>query len=228
MSLKENFLNIQGRIDLAKSRINTSKNVELIAATKTRNFDVIRESYACGITSIGENRIQEAELKFGSFIEMPKLNRRFIGHLQSNKIKKCLTMFDTIDSIHSLKLAKKINNQLKTTNNKISTLLEINISGDISKHGFRPDNIEEILETVEIEALSVCGLMTLGPTSREESKTRKAFAGLRKLKEKINKELGVEKLIELSMGMSGDFELGIEEGSTMVRVGTALFGNRDN
>ena len=228
MSLKENFLNIQGRIDLAKSRINTTKKVELIAATKTRNFDVIRESYACGITSIGENRIQEAELKFGSFIEMPKMNRRFIGHLQSNKIKKCLTMFDTIDSIHSLKLAKKINNQLKTTNKEISTLLEINISGDISKHGFPSHSIEEILETVEIKALSVCGLMTLGPNSREESETRKAFAGLRKLKEKINKELGAEKLIELSMGMSGDFELGIEEGSTMIRVGTALFGNRDN
>ena len=136
-------------------------------------------------------------------------------------------MFDTIDSIHSLRLARKINNHLIQEKMEIKALLEINMSGDEQKNGFSPDNKEEIISSLSLSCLKVEGLMTIGPTSRDKQETRKAFEGLRKLKDELNKEMGKESLTELSMGMSGDFELGIEEGSTMVRVGTALFGKRN-
>ena len=158
---------------------------------------------------------------------MPSLEKRFIGHLQSNKVKKCLSLFDTIDSIHSLKIAKRINNHLIQENKKIKTLLEVNMSGDEQKNGFSPENIEEMIHSIGFSALGVEGLMTIGPNSRDEKETRKAFEGLRVLKEKLNSEIKKEALTELSMGMSGDYKIGIQEGSTMVRVGTALFGKRN-
>mgnify|MGYP003964269069 FL=1 len=171
--------------------------------------------------------MQEAESKFESFQNMPTLEKRFIGHLQSNKVKRCLALFDTIDSVNSLKIAKKINNHLTQENRKIKSLLEVNMSGDEQKQGFSPENIDDLILAINLEPLGVEGLMTIGPVSRNEKETRKAFSDLRKLKEKLNKEIKKESLIELSMGMSGDFKIGIQEGSTMVRVGTALFGKRN-
>ena len=227
MSLKENLTTLQSQIRAASKLKGNGREVKLVAVTKTRTVQTIKEAYRCGIKSIGENRVQEAGSKFETFKEMPGLEKRFIGHLQSNKIKKCLLMFDTIDSIHSLRLARKINNHLIQEKIKIKALLEINMSGDEQKNGFSPDNKEEIISSLSLNCLKVEGLMTVGPTSRDKQETRKAFEGLRKLKDELNKEMGKESLTELSMGMSGDFELGIEEGSTMVRVGTALFGKRN-
>ena len=227
MSLKENLTTLQNQIRAASKLTGNGREVKLIAVTKTRTFQIIKDAYRCGIKSIGENRVQEADSKFETFKEMPGLEKRFIGHLQSNKIKKCLLMFDTIDSIHSLRLARKINNHLIQEKMEIKALLEINMSGDEQKNGFSPDNKEEIISSLSLSCLKVEGLMTLGPASRDKQETRKAFEGLRKLKDELNKEIGKESLTELSMGMSGDFELGIEEGSTMVRVGTALFGKRN-
>ena len=227
MSLKENLTTLQSQIRAASKLTGNGREVKLIAVTKTRTFQTIKDAYRCGIKSIGENRVQEADSKFKTFKEMPGLEKRFIGHLQSNKIKKCLLMFDTIDSIHSLRLARKINNHLIQEKMEIKALLEINMSGDEQKNGFSPDNKEEIISSLSLSCLKVEGLMTVGPASRDKQETRKAFEGLRKLKDELNKEMGKESLTELSMGMSGDFELGIEEGSTMVRVGTALFGKRN-
>ena len=227
MSLKENLTTLQSQIRAASKLKGNGREVKLIAVTKTRTVQTIKDAYRCGIKSIGENRVQEADSKFETFKEMPGLEKRFIGHLQSNKIKKCLLMFDTIDSIHSLRLARKINNHLIQEKMEIKALLEINMSGDEQKNGFSPDNKEEIISSLSLSCLKVEGLMTIGPTSRDKQETRKAFEGLRKLKDELNKEMGKESLTELSMGMSGDFELGIEEGSTMVRVGTALFGKRN-
>jgi len=227
MSLKENLTTLQSQIRAASKLKGNGREVKLIAVTKTRTVQTIKDAYRCGIKSIGENRVQEADSKFETFKEMPRLEKRFIGHLQSNKIKKCLLMFDTIDSIHSLRLARKINNHLIQEKMEIKALLEINMSGDEQKNGFSPDNKEDIISSLSLSCLKVEGLMTVGPTSRDKQETRKAFEGLRKLKDELNKEMGKESLTELSMGMSGDFELGIEEGSTMVRVGTALFGKRN-
>ena len=227
MSLKENLTTLQSQIRTASKLKGDGREVKLIAVTKTRTVQTIKDVYRCGIKSIGENRVQEADSKFETLKEMPGLEKRFIGHLQSNKIKKCLLMFDTIDSIHSLRLARKINNHLIQEKMEIKALLEINMSGDEQKNGFSPDNKEEIISSLSLNRLKVEGLMTVGPASRDKQETRKAFEGLRKLKDELNKEMGKESLTELSMGMSGDFELGIEEGSTMVRVGTALFGKRN-
>ena len=227
MSLKENLKSISDQIRAIEDGVAKGHKVKLIAVTKTQDIQTINKAYDCGVTSIGENRVQEAESKFEGFENMPSLEKRFIGHLQSNKVKKCLSLFDTIDSIHSLKIAKKINNHLIQENKKIKTLLEVNMSGDEEKNGFSPENIEEMLCSVSFDALGVEGLMTIGPVSRNEKETRRAFQGLRELKEKLNKEIRKETLTELSMGMSGDFKIGIQEGSTMVRVGTALFGKRN-
>lgn len=227
MSLKENFAIIKDQIRSIQNQTTGERRVKLIAVTKTQGFQTIKAAYDCGLKSIGENRVQEAESKFESFANMPEIEKRFIGHLQSNKVKKCLSMFDTIDSIHSLKIAKKIKNHLAQENKKIKTLIEVNMSGDEHKTGFSPKNIEEMILSINLSGLGVVGLMTIGPVSRDETETRRAFAGLRKLKDKLNKETDKAALTELSMGMSGDYKIGIEEGSTMIRVGTALFGNRN-
>ena len=227
MSLKKNLTNINDQIRSIENEVAYGHRVKLIAVTKTRDFQTINSAYECGVRSLGENRVQEAESKFESFENMPSLEKRFIGHLQSNKVKKCLSLFDTIDSIHSLKIAKRINNHLIQENKKIKTLLEVNMSGDEQKNGFSPENIEEMIHSIGFSALGVEGLMTIGPNSRDEKETRKAFEGLRVLKEKLNSEIKKEALTELSMGMSGDYKIGIQEGSTMVRVGTGLFGKRN-
>ena len=227
MSLKENLAIIKDQIRSIQNQTTGKRRVKLIAVTKTQDFQTIKTAYDCGLKSIGENRVQEAESKFESFANMPEIEKRFIGHLQSNKVKKCLSMFDTIDSIHSLKIAKKIKNHLDQENKKIKTLIEVNMSGDEHKTGFSPKNIEEMILSINLSGLGVVGLMTIGPVSRDETETRRAFAGLRKLKDKLNKETDKAALTELSMGMSGDYKIGIEEGSTMIRVGTALFGNRN-
>ena len=153
---------------------------------------------------------------------MPKITKRFIGHLQSNKVNKCIELFDTIDSVDSIKLLKKISNSVIKHQKKISVLLEINTSGETSKRGFKPNEISEIKECLEIKNIDVNGLMTIGPNTNDKNKIRKSFQILRKIKQTIKNP----KLKELSMGMSGDYEIAVEEGSTMVRLGTALFGKR--
>ena len=158
---------------------------------------------------------------------MPNITRRFIGHLQTNKVNKCLELFDTIDSVDSFKLAEKINNRSSFLNKKTSILLEINTSGDESKKGFPPSLDDDFYSIFGLDSLKVDGLMTMGPLSQKEDETRSAFALLRKIKTKINNQLSFKPIKELSMGMSGDFQIGIEEGSTMIRLGTAIFGKRN-
>ena len=180
-----------------------------------------------GIVNIGENRVQEADKKFKAVEPGLVYNRRMIGHLQTNKINKALHIFDTIDSVNSLRLAKQLAKKLKHTKKPLSVLLEINTSGDKTKFGFDPQNDQDLLECITLDEVIVGGLMTIGPASQEKDSTRKAFALLRKIKENINRQIvRKKKLTVLSMGMSNDFELGIYQGSTMVRLGTALFGPR--
>lgn len=158
---------------------------------------------------------------------MPDIEKRFIGHLQSNKTKKCVNAFDTIDSIHSLKLLKKISKECEKINKKIEVLLEINTSGEIQKKGFSSENTNEILQCFEIQNVQVVGLMTMAPFTQDKKKTRASFSSLRSMKEKLNKLLPTKPLKELSMGMSNDYEIAIEEGATQIRLGTVLFGPRN-
>jgi len=222
VTIKEKVSVINDKIEQAKIRGGVNQPVSIVAVTKTRPFSIIEQSYKAGIYSIGENRIQEAKEKFQSFDSMPNISKRFIGHLQSNKINKCLDLFDTIDSIDSLKLIKKISKTTLAQQKTISVLLEINTSGEKSKRGFKPNQIDEISECLEINNINVNGLMTIGPHTDDRKKIRNSFKTLRRIKQLINNP----RLKELSMGMSGDFEIAVEEGSTMVRLGTVLFGNR--
>lgn len=226
MIIEEHLLNVKTNIKRALKNSGNKQQVEIVAATKTQTFNTIAAAYRCGITNIGENRVQEAEKKFLSFSEMPKIKRRFIGHLQTNKVNKCLEMFDTIDSIDTIKLANKISNRILITNKKIESLIEVNTSGDTNKNGFKPDQIEAMLECIKIENINTVGLMTLGPVSQNEQETRKAFSLLANIKEIINEKTGANKIHVLSMGMSNDYSVAVEEGSNMVRLGTTLFGAR--
>jgi pyridoxal phosphate enzyme (YggS family) len=226
MKLKSSLETILNNIERAKQKSSLNEEIVVVAATKTRPFALIKEVYSLGIRHIGENRIQEAVSKFDSFKNMPKITRRFIGHLQSNKINKFIKLFDTIDSIDSYKLVRKIDLKIEDENRSMEGLVEINTSGDKTKKGFKPVLSDELLQCFNVKNIKVKGLMTLGPFSQDTSETRTSFVRLRKFLDVLNKELGDEKLTCLSMGMSGDYQIAIEEGSTMIRVGTSLFGTR--
>ncbi len=226
MNFSERLKTIQKKIDLAIQRGGRNRPVVIIAATKSRSINIVKRCCQAGIKHIGENRIQEAEIKFENIERLPMVTKRFIGTLQSNKVNKCLDLFDTVDSVDSIRLAKKIDKRSKTLGKITPILLEVNISKEKQKHGFWPDKVDDMILCTTLKNIKVEGLMTLGPRSKEEKETRLAFSLLRKIKDKINYEIGDNKLIDLSMGMSADFEIGIEEGSTMVRIGTALFGPR--
>jgi len=227
LNLEQNLKTVLGKIETAKNKSIWGQQVDLIAATKTRGISKIEDLYHLGVKTIGENKIQEAESKFLDFSGFENIKKRFIGHLQSNKVNKCLKLFDTIDSIDSLRLAKKINKALNQTGEKIECLIEINTSGEPQKNGFQPQITEELISCFNLNNLNIVGFMTVGPNTENEPTKQKAFKLLRKLKDQVNNELGVQVIIELSMGMTNDYEVAIQEGSTMVRVGTGLFGARN-
>ena len=225
MNLKEKLKGIRSNISLAQEKVGIDHPVEIVGVTKTHPFSFIEASYEAGIRSIGENRVQEASTKFESFEQMPELKKRFIGHLQSNKAKKCVELFDSIDSVGSIKTLRKIGKQARQLKKDISILIEINTSQEPQKHGFLPAQKNEILECLFEEGLSIDGLMTVGPNTSDQGKVRRSFCELRETKEWLEVQ-GKLKLKHMSMGMSGDYKIAIEEGSTMVRVGSLLYGSR--
>ncbi|MDD9880252.1 MAG: YggS family pyridoxal phosphate-dependent enzyme [Candidatus Marinimicrobia bacterium] len=226
MSIKNNIEQVLSRINTTKAQCGARQRVQLIAVSKTQPLNKIVDAHNNGITQIGENKIQEAVEKFTKKNEPRGLKKRFIGHLQSNKINKCLQLFDTVDSIDSLRLIKKLNKKAGDIGKTIPALLEINTTDEPLKHGFNPEDIDTILASLSFENISVCGLMTLGPRNKKTTATRTAFKRLRDLKDEINRQSDGAPITELSMGMTGDLEIGIQEGSTMVRIGTGIFGER--
>jgi len=227
LSLEKNLKQVLKNIESFKNKSQWGQNVELVAATKTQEVSTIKECYKLGIKTIGENRVQESEKKFSHFPGFEKIKKRFIGHLQTNKVNKCLNIFDTVDSLDSLKLATRVNKASKNIDKKTECLIEVNTSGEPQKHGFSPKISDELISCFKLKDLNIIGLMTVGPNTNNEKTLRSAFILLRQLKDKINNELGSVILTELSMGMTNDYEVAIQEGSTMVRVGTGLFGVRN-
>lgn len=216
-----------------KSQINKKKepdqDVRLVAVTKTRAPEQISVAIEAGILSIGENRVQEAALKFPNIPQINKVEKRLIGQLQSNKIKKAIKLFDTIDSVDSTKLAAKISKAAAIIKKTQRVLVQINTSEEKTKGGFKRSDIEGIMSCFEHNNIKIEGLMTIGPTKPEHKQRERAFKSLKDLFTKINTRLPLEKqMTEISMGMSGDFELGVKNGSTMVRIGTAIFGKRED
>ena len=223
------FKSVQERIEVARELTNREHDppVQIIAITKTFPASAIESAHRAGIKNIGENRIQESSQKFPHLPDLPRLKKRLVGHLQSNKASKAIKLFDAIDSIDSLKLARRLSILLAENRNNYESLLQVNIGQDPTKHGFQPGKIDTLLEVLELKNLGVKGLMTIGELTTNETTIRKTFQKLRQLKERLNTHLPEEgQLTELSMGMSSDYEMAVEEGATMVRIGTALFGER--
>lgn len=202
--------------------------VTLIAVTKTVDVDLIRSAVDVGLRVFGENRVREAQRKVRSE-ELSVMNERIrwhlIGHLQKNKVKIAVELFDLIHSVDSFELAEIISKQAESLNKTQRILLQVKLSDEESKHGISKDNLSSFIErTCSLGSLNVEGLMTIPPFFDDAEKVRPYFRELRTLRDGLEKS-GF-KLHELSMGMSGDFEAAIEEGATMVRVGTAIFGER--
>lgn len=230
-------MSFRGRLALVEERIADAcrragrdrAEVKLMAVSKTRSASAIQEAAEAGVKLFGENRVQEFEAKRSAV--SGNLEVHLIGHLQSNKAAKAAAIFSGIDTVDSLRLLERLNDPAKHLGRRLPVLLEIKLSGEATKSGFDPagDELREVLErAVDLEYAQVRGLMTIAPLDEDPEAARACFRRLRGLRDEWSRRYSGVNLQELSMGMSGDFEVAIEEGSTLVRIGTALFGARDN
>jgi len=226
---------IAGNINLVREKIAAAavrsgrrpEDITLIAVTKTVPPERIKVALEHGIRHIGENRVQEAREKIAA-LAGARVSWHMIGHLQKNKVKYAVRMFDMIHSIHSLELAQVVQEQCKKINRRMSVLLEVNTSGESSKFGCAPSEALPLMnEIYKLPNLEMKGFMTIGKFTENRAEIRACFQKLRKIFEEARSAGGkMGTLTELSMGMSGDFEIAIEEGATMVRIGSAIFGPR--
>jgi pyridoxal phosphate enzyme (YggS family) len=229
-NLKTRLDNVRDRIQNTARRCNRDPlSIQLVAVSKTVSAETVREAIEAGdVTIFGENYVQEAREKINSLMAYPEVNWHFIGHLQSNKAKYAVRLFDLIHSVDSFKLARELNKQALKIGKIQSILIQVNISREDTKSGISPDKaLDLISEISRFEHLAIKGLMTMPPYFNQPEKVRPFFAALRDLRDELNsKGIPSVDLQELSMGMTGDFEAAIEEGATYVRVGTAIFGER--
>ena len=233
VSIATNVSELRQRIERAAGRAGRKpQEVTLMAVTKTVPPERIREAHDAGIRLFAENRVQEFEAKVQSLRELTSADWHMIGNLQSNKSAKAAELFGHIDSVDSLKLAQRLNSAAFKLRKKISVLIEVNIGGEQAKSGVAPgsDELENLLTAApEFSSLEFRGLMTVPPYQDDPEQSRPYFRRMRELFDRISRHnlLGVGMEV-LSMGMSHDFEVAVEEGSTCVRVGTAIFGERPN
>jgi PLP dependent protein len=225
VSLPDNLNSIQQRIRGACDRSNREPDsVTLLAVSKTHPPETIQTVANLGLIFFGENKIQEAKAKIP--LCPGKLRWHFIGHLQSNKCRDAVELFEMIQSVDSLNLAREISKRCEQAAKAMPVLLEVNLAGEASKFGYRPEQLlAELKEINLLPRIEIHGLMTVPPWSPDAKDSRPHFRRLRELKMQCEKILGTP-LPHLSMGMSGDFEMAIEEGATIIRIGTALFGPR--
>jgi len=231
MSISENLAAVGERISAAaRRRGRRADEIALMAVSKTQPSDRIRQAYAAGQRLFGENRIQEFADKAKSLADLADAEWHMIGHLQTNKAAKAVELFRAVDSVDSWKLAEKLDFGARKSGKKIAVLIEINVGGEAAKSGVSPNSheLEGLLGLApRLEALSIRGLMTVPPFTEDPEGARPYFRKLRQLRDTIAaRRLPAVSMNELSMGMSHDFEVAIEEGSTCVRVGTAIFGAR--
>ena len=231
MSIASNVAEVRARIEAAARRAGRSPGeVALMAVSKTHPADRIREAYAAGVRVFGENRVQEFSGKVSALEDLAGAEWHMIGHLQTNKAARAVELFCAVDSVDSLKLAERLNAAASKLNRKLEVLIEINVGGEAAKSGIAPGStaLEELLLAApRLEELVFRGLMTVPPFTEDPEGARLYFRQLRALRDTIaSRKLPALIMDQLSMGMSHDFEVAIEEGSTCVRVGTAIFGER--
>lgn len=199
-------------------------DVEIIGVTKTFGPDAVRDAWNSGIRIMGENRVQEAAAKIPECVSGPDWH--LIGHLQKNKVRQALEIFSFIHSVDTLKILEQIIRVADETGARPGILLEVNVSGEASKFGLKPDAVPEVIErALSSGCVTLEGFMTMAPIAPDKELTRPVFAKLRECRDRWEEQFGAS-FPRLSMGMSGDFEVAVEEGATWVRIGTALFGDR--
>ncbi len=200
--------------------------ISVVAVTKTVGLDPILEAVEAGVRHVGENRVQEAQVKMPHLPE--GVTRHMVGHLQRNKVVHALRLFDLIHSLDRISLAQEISKRAEAGGQVVRVLVQVNTAGDEDRYGVRPEGARDFLEQVsKIGGIRVEGLMTIGPFTDDTDRIRRAFARIRELSESLKgKNMPGVVMEHLSMGMSGDYEIAIEEGATLIRVGTAIFGAR--
>lgn len=231
MSFADNIAAIRERIAAAARRAGRSpSDVALMGVTKTHPPQSIREAYAAGLRLFGENRVQEFAGKAAALADLTSAEWHMIGHLQGNKAARAAELFTGVDSVDSVKLGEKLDSAARALGKRLPVLIEINVGGEDAKSGLAPDSpeLEQLLGAApRFEALDFRGLMTVPPFAENPEDTRPFFRQLRHLRDALAaRKLPAITLDILSMGMSHDFEVAVEEGSTCVRVGTAIFGQR--
>ncbi len=232
MGLRENLASIQQRIAATCQRAGRERSeITLIAVSKTVPADRLREAIQCGVRVFGENRVQEAAAKIAELGTEPgaiEIQWHLIGHLQSNKVRRAIELFDAIHSIDNLKLAERANSIASELGKRMPVFIEVNLGDEPLKTGAAPGEVQGLIEQIgKLESLELKGLMAVPPFPDDAEAARPFFRALRELRDQARASgLAGESFNELSMGMSNDFEVAIEEGATLVRIGTAIFGAR--
>ena len=227
MSIQENVIQIKNRIATVCQKANRDpKEIEIIAVSKTVSASSIKEAIEAGITNIGENRVQEAWKKYNEIDTSVRWH--MVGRLQTNKVKRALQFFDIIHSVENRHLAEEINKRACALNRDGEILIEVNTSGESTKIGVTPDGVIPLIKSIAtLPHLRITGLMTIGVFLPDPEQVRPCFIALRQIQQEVIRQ-GFEhvEMKFLSMGMTDDFEVAIEEGSNMVRIGRAIFGER--
>lgn len=228
-TIKSNFNKIVSQIDGLKARLSIPKEITIVAVSKTHPINAITSGINAGIEHFGENYAQEMKKKYSELeklgISQPKWH--FIGHLQTNKVKYILPFVHLIHSVDRLDLALEIQKQAEKLSKQIDVLVQVNTSNEKSKFGCHPSEVISLVKQIKyFERIRICGLMTIGSFSMDENIIRSEFQLLRNIFEKAKDKFPELPLVHLSMGMSHDFLIAIEEGATIVRIGTAIFGER--
>jgi len=225
MTVAENLEGVRERIAQAATKMGRAiEDIELVAISKTHDAAKVREAVEAGQSLFGESKVQEARIKIP--LLPSNIHWHFVGHMQKNKIRHALPLFELIHSVDSLDLAQAINRIAHEDGLHPRILLEVNVAGEGSKFGFKATTLRAELESLLIlPRLSIEGLMCIPPLAEEAEASRRYFVELRELRDALEKEFEV-KLPQLSMGMTNDYSIAVEEGATLVRVGTAIFGER--
>lgn len=229
MNLQENIISVKAKIEEAKKAGKYKQDVELIAVTKTVESDVMNEALKYGINHIGENKVQEIQRKYDQ-IENKNVRWHLIGTLQTNKVKYIADKVYMIHSLDRISLAKEIDKQAGKCNRTIDCLIQVKISEEDTKHGVEESGVEDLIKAIanEYKNIRICGLMGMAPYRENKEETRSYFGKLKSIFDNIkSKNISNVDMKHLSMGMSNDFEIAIQEGATLVRVGTSIFGERE-
>ena len=226
VAISDNLRLLHGRIaEACEEYDRDADDIIIVAITKTHPAAAIKTAVAAGIHNIGESRLQEAEPKIKEVGQIGRFH--MVGHLQTNKVRKAVEIFDVIQSVDSFKLAEEINRRASEIDRVMECYLEVNCSGEEQKYGVHPDEVLTLINRVrELDHINLTGLMTVGPLTEDEEQIRESFRRCQELF-KAGRDIVGEEFDTLSMGMSDDFPLAIAEGSTMIRIGTGIFGPRE-